>query len=296
MRAGFGLCAGYDPDLFSEDSKGRWTELRNLAASGSVANEAEALLEYGKAVTTAAAPYTLVFKFNLGFFFSVRGGIEALEELIKWCHLNFPEIAVVVDCKVGDIGNTNKGWARGLFDLYGADGITINPYPGSEAMEPFLERTDKLCIPLVRTSNEGAGQQQDRLIVLNDDERELLNPFNQDRLGVAPAYQVNALCVRREWNMNGNVVAVAGATSPTEAGIIAEILGPDVHILAPGFGDQGGHIPDVVPLIVNNLDDEDAVHGVACNQSRGLVAGGLEEVANNAQGFDSEIRAAIASA
>lgn len=65
-------------------------------------------------------------------------------------------VPVILDCKVADIGDTNKLYAQAYFDEFGADAITVHPYLGSQAMTPFLEHADKGIYVPCRTSNPGA--------------------------------------------------------------------------------------------------------------------------------------------
>ena len=109
---------------------------------------------------------------------------------------------------------------RSLFDWLGVDAITLHPYLGKEALKPFLDRKDKGCIILCRTSNPGAGEYQD---LITDGE---------------PLYQRVAKNVVNEWNTYGNCMLVVGATYPEELKIVRQIAG-DMTFLVPGIGAQG---------------------------------------------------------
>src|SRR5258708_5342521 len=76
----------------------------------------------------------------------------------------YPEIPIILDAKRGDIGNTNEGYVIFAFDWLNVDAITIHPYLGKEAIQPFLQREDKGAIILCKTSNSGSGEFQDLLI------------------------------------------------------------------------------------------------------------------------------------
>ena len=69
-------------------------------------------------------------------------------------------IPVIADAKRGDIGNTAKAYARAIFDELGAGAVTVNPYLGFDAVEPFLNYKDKGVFILCRTSNKGAADFQ----------------------------------------------------------------------------------------------------------------------------------------
>ena len=72
-----------------------------------------------------------------------------------------PGVFTIADAKRADIGSTNAGYVTGILDELGFDAVTLHPYLGREALAPFLEREDKACIVLCRTSNPGAGELQD---------------------------------------------------------------------------------------------------------------------------------------
>ena len=135
---------------------------------------------------------------------------------------------MILDAKRADIGSTNRGYATAAFDELHADALTVHPYLGREALEPFLERKEKLFFVLVRTSNEGAGEFQDLLV---------------DGL---PLYRHVARAVVRHWNALGNCGLVVGATFPEELAAVLDDTAGSVPILIPGIGTQGGDLAAVV--------------------------------------------------
>jgi orotidine-5'-phosphate decarboxylase len=145
-------------------------------------------------------------------------------------------IPVIGDGKRGDIGSTAEAYARALFDVYGFDAATVNPYLGGDALAPFLERADRGVFVLCRTSNPGGADLQDRLIAADG--------------GARPLYEVVAELARDRWNAHGNVGLVVGATYPEELGRIRQLC-PDMTFLLPGVGAQGA---DVAAAVRNALD------------------------------------------
>src|SRR5690606_37623125 len=115
-----------------------------------------------------------------------------------------PGIPVILDAKRGDIGSTAQRYASEAFDRYAADAVTVNPYLGGDSLQPFLERADRGVIILCRTSNPGAADLQDLLV--------------EGRAGgpSRPLYQSVAERAAGEWNGNGNVSLVVGATWPEQ--------------------------------------------------------------------------------
>ena len=79
-----------------------------------------------------------------------------------------------------------------------------------------------------------------------------------------PLYQVVALKAQ-SWNENQNIGLVVGATYPEELENIREIC-PDLPILMPGIGAQGGNLELSVQA---SLDGNG--RGVIVNASRGVL-------------------------
>ena len=172
----------------------------------------------------------------------------------------YSDIPIILDAKRADIGNTNNGYASFIFDYLGMDGVTLHPYLGREALEPFLSYKDKGIIILCRTSNPGAGEFQDLLV------------------DGKPLYQHVAKQVSEKWDKNNNCLLVVGATYPEEMKIIREIVGPDMAFLVPGIGAQGGNVEAVMKAGLDNKQ------GLIISSSRDvLYASGGEDFAKAAR-------------
>ena len=78
--------------------------------------------------------------------------------------MSTPTFLTICDAKRSDIGNTSRAYAEAIFDQLGFDAVTINPYLGRDAVQPFLDYKDKACIILCRTSNNGSGEFQNLLV------------------------------------------------------------------------------------------------------------------------------------
>ncbi len=212
------LCLGLDPDPdampagFGRDLAGleRFTVL---------------LLE-------AAVPWAAAVKPNLAFFEAYgSAGYAALERVRAAVPADVP---VVADAKRGDIGSTAARLATALFDQLGADAVTVNPYLGSEAVAPLLERADRFAYLLCRTSNPGAGELQDLVV-------------DADPATDRPAEPLHARVARLAtgWGPGGTVGLVVGATAPGELERIRAIA-PELPFLVPGLGAQGGALGPVL--------------------------------------------------
>jgi orotidine-5'-phosphate decarboxylase len=186
---------------------------------------------------------------------------------IDHIHQNHPGIPVILDAKRGDIGSTAEKYAEELFDRYGADAVTVNPYMGGDTLKPFLNRKERGVIILCRTSNPGARDIQDL------------------EVGGRKLYQIIADKAKNEWNGNGNVVLVVGATFPTELKEIRSIVG-DMPLLVPGIGAQGG---DVEAAVTNGKTAGGV--GMIINSSRGIIyAGTGKDFAEAARGATLSLR------
>lgn len=208
------LCVGLDPDPARLPEK-------DVAA-------------FNRAIVEATADVACVYKPNLAFYEALGPrGMDVLQRTVEAVPKGIP---VIGDGKRGDIGSTAEAYARALFDVYGFDAATVNPYLGGDALAPFLERADRGVFVLCRTSNPGGADLQDRLIAADGRAR--------------PLYEVVAELARDRWNAHGNVGLVVGATYPEELGRIRQLC-PDMTFLLPGVGAQGA---DVAAAVRNALD------------------------------------------
>jgi len=207
------LCVGLDPE------PGR------LPAP--LAGKADAVFDFCRAIVDASADLVCCFKPQIAHFAAQRAE-GALEQLIAYIHDTHPHVPVILDAKRGDIGSTAQHYAAEAFERYGADAVTLNPYLGRDALQPFLDRADKGAVILCHTSNPGAGDLQDLLV----DGR--------------PLYQIVAERIARDWNAQRNCALVVGATYPQQLAEVRRIVGEHVPLLVPGVGAQGGDVGAVV--------------------------------------------------
>jgi orotidine-5'-phosphate decarboxylase len=224
---------------------------------------------FNRSIIEQTLPYVAAYKLNLAFY-EARGaaGWNDLAKTMELLRSMAPDVFTIADAKRADIGSTNAGYVTGLLDELGFDAITLHPYLGAEALSPFLEREDKACIVLCRTSNPGAGELQDLDV------------------GGAPLWETVATRVRDEWNAAGNCMLVVGATYPAELARARELC-PDLPFLVPGVGAQGG---DAATVVRHGLDADGS--GLLINSSRGVIF--ADDPAAEARALRDEARAAIA--
>ena len=187
------------------------------------------IFQFNKAIIDATADLAAAFKLNLAFYEAYGlAGWQALQKTFDYLPADVIKIA---DAKRGDIGNTSRMYAKALFEELGADAVTVNPLMGHDSVRPFLEDPERGVFVLCLTSNPGSADLQrfsDGEVMLFHRIIELVN----------------------NWNERGNCGLVVGATHPNE---LAEVrrLAPDLPLLIPGIGAQGG---DVAASVQNGTD------------------------------------------
>jgi orotidine-5'-phosphate decarboxylase len=216
------LCVGLDPD----------PELMPEGVSVS---------EFNKAIIEATSDLVCAYKLNLAFYEVMEiEGIDALKKTIGY----IPEyIPVIGDAKLGDIGNTAKAYAKTIFSTFQFDAATVSPYLGFDSIEPFVKYSDKETFILCRTSNPGAVDFQNLRC-----ETEILFDYEMERRQ-RPLFEIVAEKAKL-WNFNNNIGLVIGATYPEELRLLRQSY-PEMPLLIPGIGAQGGELPSAVRYGVN---------------------------------------------
>jgi orotidine-5'-phosphate decarboxylase len=223
---------------------------------------------FNKAIIDAVAEVICAFKPNSAFY-EARGadGIAELKQTCDYIREKYPELPIILDFKRGDIGNTNNHYTKFAFDYLQVDAVTVQPYQGRQAVQPFLDRKDKGIMVLCRTSNPGSEEFQDLIV-------------NGHKM-----YLEVAQNVRDEWNANGNCQLVVGATDPEAMAEIRQLAGDDMVFLVPGLGAQGGEPGPTVKAGLNK-----ASTGLIINSSRDII------YASDGQDFAEAARSAATSA
>jgi orotidine-5'-phosphate decarboxylase len=236
------LCLGVDPDPealprgFTRDVDG-------------VERFAELLLE-------TAMPRAAAVKFNLAFYEAFgSGGIAALERLRARVP---PDVPFIADAKRADIGSTAARQAAAIFDALGADAVTLNPYLGRDALEPFLAHHDRFAYVLCRTSNPGAAEFQG---------------LSVDGMPLYVAVAKRAA----GWAADGAPVGlVVGATAPAELAQV-RAAAPALPFLVPGLGAQGGDAAAVLAAgpVTGGAGASTRGGALLVNVSRGIASAAL---------------------
>ena len=195
-------------------------------------------------------------------------GMQVFERTVSYCQEK--DLVVIGDVKRGDIGSTSQAYAAGHlgkvkvgskeYAPFHEDFITVNPYLGSDGINPFIDvcrEEKKGLFILVKTSNPSSGEFQDRLVdgrPLYEWVGEQVARWGESHMGETYSY----------------IGAVVGATYP-EVGKVMRKLMPKSYLLVPGYGAQGGQGKDLVHYF-----NEDGL-GAIVNSSRGIIAAYKQE-------------------
>lgn len=242
------VCVGLDPDP------------TKLPPAGGVSDELRTfLLDVIDRTKSSVCSY----KPNAAFFDALGpGGHDVLADVVEHAKRFAP---VILDGKRGDIGNTAKAYASWAYDAVGADALTAHPYMGRDSVEPFFERADGAVFLLCRTSNPGAADIQSL------------------KLATGEHLYEHVVQLARQWNHHLNIGLVAGATAPEELRRIRQLAGPDMLILIPGVGAQGGSAEHAIRFGANANGDNAIVsssRSIIYSEDPGRAAAELRDELN----------------
>ncbi|MBL9159146.1 MAG: orotidine-5'-phosphate decarboxylase [Verrucomicrobiales bacterium] len=223
---GSALCVGIDPRLDLHPSTA------DLAA-------------FCEQVIEETAPFAAAFKPNIAYFEALGvPGYQLVEALIA--RMKTTGVPVILDAKRGDIGTTQEHYAKAYFDLWDVDAVTLSPYMGYDSVEPFLQHPGKGVYLLGVTSNPGAADLELHDLANGRKVFELVGDLTR-RAPETPAGE-------------GSIGLVLGLTN-VSADVLARM--PDVPLLIPGLGAQGGDL--------ETLRGADRKSPSVINVSRGIL-------------------------
>jgi orotidine-5'-phosphate decarboxylase len=232
------LCVGLDPDL-----KRLPPHLRERG---------DAIYTFCTAIVDATADLVCAYKPQIAYFAAERAE-DQLESLLAYIRRTQPEVPIILDAKRGDIGSTAQQYAREAFERYGADAVTLSPFMGFDSIEPYLAYPERGAFLLCRTSNPGGNDLQ---MLEAEGER---------------IYERIARLTATQWNRNGQLGLVVGATYPNELARVRSVA-PELPILVPGIGSQGG---DIAATLQAGLTRDRS--GLVINSSRAILYAGSDE-------------------
>ncbi|MBR2320757.1 MAG: orotidine-5'-phosphate decarboxylase [Clostridia bacterium] len=251
-------CVGLDTlfDYLPDDMK---------AGAKTFEDVAERVLAFNKKIIDSVYDIVPSVKVQIAYYEMYgAAGMQAYYETLKYAADK--GLVVIADAKRNDIGSTAGCYAKAFLGetqvnnesikAFPSDYVTVNGYLGSDGIVPFVEqceKNDKGIFVLVKTSNPSGAEIQN--MVLEN--------------GV-PMYEYMGGLVEK-WGAStigkygySAVGAVVGATHPTEAARLREIL-PHTFFLIPGYGAQGGNAE-----MLKSCFGANGLGGVV-NNSRGIL-------------------------
>ncbi len=225
----------------------------------------EAILEFNRRIIDAVYDLVPAVKPQIAMYEQYGPeGIRAYSETINYAKQR--GLLVIGDIKRGDVASTAQAYADGHigrilikdkeFEIYKSDAITLNPYLGFDAIEPYIghcKNYGKGLFILVKTSNPNSGEIQDLDVggkKLYEKIGDKVKEWGKDLIG------------ERGYSSIG---AVVGATHPQQARRLRQIM-PYSYFLVPGYGAQGARAEDL-----KGFFNKDGL-GAIINSSRGIIA------------------------
>ena len=261
------ICVGLDTMLSYVPKQVQETAFKEYGET--LEGAAEAIWQFNKAIIDATYDLIPAVKPQIAMYeqFGIPG-LVAFKKTVDYCKEK--DLVVIGDIKRGDIGSTSSAYAVGHLGKvqvgtkeyagFDEDFATVNPYLGSDGVNPFIDickKEKKGLFILVKTSNPSSGEFQDQLI----------NGRPLYELVGEKVAQWGADCMGDEYSYIG---AVVGATYPEMGKVLRKIM-PKSYILVPGYGAQGGKGKDLVHFF-----NEDGL-GAVVNSSRGIIAAYKQE-------------------
>ncbi|MFH1226584.1 MAG: orotidine-5'-phosphate decarboxylase [Planctomycetota bacterium] len=232
-RKNSAICVGLDPrlDLMPQEITGRYDSLKNNPAEYA----AKIILDFNKAVIDAVADIAVAVKPQSAFYEQYgMEGVRAFYETMSYAGKK--GLIVIADVKRGDIASTAQAYAIAYLKNSAADAVTVNPYMGSDSVEPFVKvakETDKGLFILVKTSNPGSKDFQDQIISSDGKNKRLY-----EAVGSEVVKWGKGLVGKNGYS---SVCAVVGATFPEEAAVLRKQM-PNIIFLVPGYGAQSRNL------------------------------------------------------
>ena len=191
------------------------------------------VFQFNKAIIDATHDLVCAYKPNLAFYEALGlEGLEALKRTVDYIHEAAKPAIVIGDAKRGDVGDTAVAYAKALFEYWQLDAATVNAFGGSDTLEPFFAYPDRGVLVWCRSSNPGAREFQDLELARDGDRMPLFKWIAQSAT---------------HWGGKGTVGLVAGATYLEDLQEIRALC-PDLPILIPGIGAQGGELEQAATL------------------------------------------------
>ena len=188
------------------------------------------VVEFCCGIVDAVGEHVVAVKPQTAFFEAL--GAAGWAALVEVCgYSREAGLLVIADAKRGDVPSTARAYAAAFAPI--ADAVTVNPYLGTDSVEPFLEHGGLGVLVVLRTSNPGSVDLQDLPLAdgrpLWQHVAQLVDRWGADRIGESGLSSVGA---------------VVGATFPQQVAEARRLL-PRSVLLLPGVGAQGGSADDL---------------------------------------------------
>ncbi|MDR3132734.1 MAG: orotidine-5'-phosphate decarboxylase [Prevotellaceae bacterium] len=205
------------------------------------------LFSFNRAIIDATAAYAVAYKPNVAFYEALgASGWAQLEQTVQYIRQHYPELFIIADAKRGDVGNTSRLYAEAFFSTMNVDAVTLSPYMGRDAVQPFLDYSGKWAVLLALTSNPSS------------------TDFETLPLAGGQKLYETVLEKSAGWGTVDNTMYVVGATQAAMLAGIRKII-PHHFLLVPGVGAQGGSLQEVVKYGRNEQV------GLLVNSSREII-------------------------
>lgn len=226
----------------------------------------KAILEFNKCLIDNTYDIIPAIKPQIAFY--EMFGIPGMKTFLDTCkYAKEKGMIVIADNKRGDIGSTAKGYSNAYLgktkigdveeSIFDVDFITVNPYMGTDCIEPFIEdckKYDKGIFILAKTSNPSSGELQD----------EKLESGEEVYKKVISLIEMWGKDLRGKYGYS-SIGAVVGATYPKQLEELRN-LAKHTFFLIPGYGAQGGKPEDI------KLGFDNKGLGGIVNASRSLIS------------------------
>lgn len=274
------VCVGLDPEL---------SKLPQVIRKSSGDCDWLAISEWMMAIADATAEFACMYKPNIAFWEDIPDGLQALKEVIKHIKKCYPTIPVLMDCKRGDIANTQKHYGSSILSTFGADGMNFSPYMGKDTMKALLQKDNlgKALVGLCYTSNPDARQVQD--VILQDGRAywEFIARCTLDWAKELGVEEDAGLVMAAAYELQKG----SGEIFSSHLLKCRQILGDALWFLIPGIGTQGGFVEETVKAAFAGSGS------IAINSSSGIIFASsgkdfAEVAANKAKELRDQIRAA----
>jgi orotidine-5'-phosphate decarboxylase len=238
------VCVGLDvdPDLIP----------RCLGAGGDPEERAHAVSTFNRAIVDFTSDLVCAYKLNLAFY-EAEGleGMRVLKHTVKYIREAAPDVVIIGDSKMGDIGHTAEAYAKAMFKVLDFDAVTINAWGGHDTAEPWLTDPERGAFIWCRGSNDGSADFQDLQVTGTD--------------GVQIPLYLHMAKESQSWSQHDNLGLVMGATASSKIKEVRQAC-PKAPLLIPGVGAQGGDLEDSLRA---GVDSDGRM--VIINSSRGII-------------------------